>query len=504
MSVLSDLPRAIARYVVGFWQRRWLIMTITWILALAGWGIISIIPNSYESKGEIYLNTDVAYDTDVGVRPDYEERVRVASQALLTEDNLEKVIYDVGLNAEIANEIELQRKIQSLFRTITLTSPQDRYFRITYADRDPVVAQRVVQSVLDLFQEQDVASALEDFDARTKGVKSQLARLDTQINAKKSQMNEFIKANSDEIISNDRAPLLLEQKRAERRALQASLFSNETRLETVRSSLATTARTTSGTEVDALRIRLAELRSQFNENYPDIQNLKARIRELESGDTALPNNPEFRRLQTEAQQLRDSIKVVRSQMTRLDEEIVDIEALQALSPEVVLELREMERELSQLDARRVALQDSLFNSELVAEQGAGSGGIRYVVQESPKVAAEPSAPKRGLLSIATLILAPGIALGLAFLMTQMDKTYTQAADLEEALGLPVLGSVSSSLTPAARGKRAISRLWLGLLIFGLIAIAALLYYYHEVHIPGGAAPVAFDVEFYGVSLGEIS
>ncbi len=487
MSFVSDLPRSIARYVIGLWRRRWLIMTMAWIMALAGWVLITILPDYYQSRGEIYLNTDVAYDTDVGVRPDYEERVRVASQALLTRDNLEKVIYDTGLNAEIFNEVELQRKIESLSRTIGLESPQDRYFRIIYADKDPVMAQKVVQSVLDLFQEKDVASALEDFDARTKGVKAQIGRLDETINSKKAQINEFTKANSAEIVSSDRAPLLLEQKRSERRQLEAALLSATTRIGSVRTALAGTPRTTSGSQLDAAKIELAQLQSQFNENYPDIQVLKSRIRELETNEAALPSNPEYKRLRTEVITIRDNITVMTAQIASIDKEIDRVLTLQALSPEVVLELSEMERELKALDTRRLRLRNSLANAELVAEQGAGAGGIRYIVQESPKIAAEPSSPKRGLMSLGVLVLAPGIALGLAFLMTQLDRTYTQSADLEDALGLPVLGAVSPSLTPADKRKRAVERLGFWGLIAGFVAIAAILFYFHEIYIPDGGA-----------------
>ena len=64
--------------------------------------------------------------------------------------------------------------------------------------------------------------------------------------------------------------------------------------------MSATSRTTTGGELDRLRVELADLRSQYEESHPDIREAYlARIEQLESESSALSTNPEYIRLQSE-------------------------------------------------------------------------------------------------------------------------------------------------------------------------------------------------------------
>ena len=50
-----------------------------------------------------------------------------------------------------------------------------------------------------------------------------------------------------------------------------------------------------------------------------------------------------------------------------------------------------------------------------------------------------------------LILAAGAGAGAGLLMTALDKSYTQASELQEAFGLPVLGALSETMSARIAG-----------------------------------------------------
>src|SRR3546814_3859439 len=51
----------------GLWLRRWLALGVAWGVCLAGWLGVALIPNSYESKARVYVNTQSLLEDKVGI-----------------------------------------------------------------------------------------------------------------------------------------------------------------------------------------------------------------------------------------------------------------------------------------------------------------------------------------------------------------------------------------------------------------------------------------------------
>lgn len=75
------------------WHRRWLALAVAWAVCLAGWLVVAMIPNSYESRARIFVQLDDALAEQIGIgvgdRKRDIERVR---QTLTSAINLEKVV----------------------------------------------------------------------------------------------------------------------------------------------------------------------------------------------------------------------------------------------------------------------------------------------------------------------------------------------------------------------------------------------------------------------------
>ena len=100
--------------------------------------------------------------------------------------------------------------------------------------------------------------------------------------------------------------------------------------------------------------------------------------------------------------------------------------------------------------------------------------FQFEVIDPPTAPRAPAAPNRPLLLLGVLIVGLGAGAGVAFVMGQLKSSFTTAERLERALDMPVIGTISRSVTEAARvhEKRRMKQFFAG--VGGLGAVCFLL------------------------------
>jgi uncharacterized protein involved in exopolysaccharide biosynthesis len=113
----------------------WLALAVAWGVCLAGWLVVAMIPNSYESKARIFVQLDDALAEQVGIpgsdRNKREiERIR---QTLTSAVNLEKVVRGTRIGDEVGTRRPSRWKARSWrpAKDIKVVSEQDNLFEIT-------------------------------------------------------------------------------------------------------------------------------------------------------------------------------------------------------------------------------------------------------------------------------------------------------------------------------------------------------------------------------------
>jgi hypothetical protein len=79
--------------------------------------------------------------------------------------------------------------------------------------------------------------------------------------------------------------------------------------------------------------------------------------------------------------------------------------------------------------------------------------VKFQVIDPPVVPRAPVAPNRMLLLIGVFVLGLAGGGGVAFALGQLRSTFATTAKLERALGLPVLGAITETVTEAAQALR---------------------------------------------------
>ena len=57
---MSDVIAQFLTYAFAVWRRRGIAISIAWIVAIAGWAVVSLMPDSYRSQAIIHVNTAIA------------------------------------------------------------------------------------------------------------------------------------------------------------------------------------------------------------------------------------------------------------------------------------------------------------------------------------------------------------------------------------------------------------------------------------------------------------
>jgi len=477
---ISNLPAPVVKYAVGLWRRRWTVLAVAWVTALLIWFFVWTLPDQYQSRAQVFVQTETVLDsmTDGNkAQGSYERRVEVMTLQLLTRPNVEQIIYRAGLDKEIDASSELDRRakleqmIDWVAGEIKIRSPQELYFVITYEFGDPEIARNVVDAVLNLLIEQDLGASLTENEEARRRLNEQIESFDKRLTAKEQEVAEFRRVNAAEL----------------------SIV-----VITLEGLLATTPRVSSGKELDDLLVELAQLRSQYQENYPDIINLKARISQLQtSSSNALPDNPEFLRIRNELRAAKDLEASLGDREERLIVELEKLSLMAGQAPAVSAELQRIIRDYDQTQKNYEELIQSRDRLSLTAKLGAGGRGVEYEVFERPMISFTPVSPPRMILIIGGLIMSLGVGAAAALGLTFLDKSFSQASELSNAYGLPVLGALSESSSVEIKRARILDLKKLGVLTAALLVVCGA-YLYVEVfrvssgHPAGGSQNAIVD------------
>jgi polysaccharide chain length determinant protein (PEP-CTERM system associated) len=359
---------------------------------------------------------------------------------------------------------------------INIESPREMYFIISYKNSDPEISRAVVDAVLNMLIEQDLGASLTESEAARRRLDLQVEEYEEKLVANERAVVAFRAEHANELASSQGSVRQREMKETELTRTSDELERTKGRVLTLQNLISATPSRASGGELDRLKVELAGLRSQYEENHPDIRGVVARINELEKGGAALSANPEYVRLQSELSVARDSIAALEERETLLQKELENLDFTVGQAPAAEAELRQIVREYEQTQKTYEELLSRRDRLALTRNLGAAGRGVEYQVFEWPAVALSPSDPPRLLLILAVCLLAAGAGGGAALGLTLLDKSYTQASELQTAFGLPVLGALSETPSVAIFADRKRDFIRLAVACSGLVLVAGLYAY----------------------------
>lgn len=472
MNTIYDEIRAAIHSV---WHRRWLALGVAWGVCLLGWLLVGMIPNSYESKARIYVKLEDVLSDVTGVPTSNKRDIERVQQTLTSAVNLEKVIRGTPIGAEITDPKQMEGAVLGLNKRIKIESTKENLFEITvtYGDggnsdaANAKIAQAIAQKLIDIFREENLAGNRGEMSTSLEFMDQQLAQRQKELEAAEQKRLAFEAANPS-LAKGGISPLQkIESLRAELRGIDADLAAAQSALAAVNGQLAGTPRTlpatgqaggARGALADA-QAHLASLRARgLTENHPDViaarnqVNLLRQAAASEGGAGGVPN-PAYSSLESIRGERQATVQALTSKRASVQSELNALTAQQFSNPETLAEQQRINRDYDVLKQQYDKLLQDREELRLRGQVETEHNSIKFQVIDPPTTPRSPVAPNRPLLLLGVLIVGLGAGAAVAFALGQLRSTFATTAKLERALGLPVLGAVSATLTDAGKALR---------------------------------------------------
>lgn len=460
----------IAIHVV--WRRRWLALGIAWAVALAGWLVISLIPNAYQSSAKIYVQPQSILPQAVGISgADQQNGIDTVRQTLLSGDNLAQVIRQTDLVHQAANPRDMNAMVQRLQAAIDIKSTQDNLYQISttlsgagFSDsQNAHLAQAVTTQLVDRFVSGNSTSDAAEAQRSLKFMDQQLAERGAQLQEADSKRAEFEQQYFGSLPGSGSIQDRMSAARSQLADIDSQLVAAQGSAAAIGGQLASTPATipgfsTGGGNAQGPRERVAGLQAQlaadqaqgWTDQHPDVVALRNQIGRLQGAANAEPiaagagsqPNPAYQSLRAMQADKQATASALAARKAQIQGDLAAIAAVQASQPQVASQQAELSRNYDVLKGAYDKLLSDREGVKLRADAQATAGTVQVRVIEAPGLPRVPAKPKRPLLLTGVLFAAIAAGAGAAFLRAKLTTSYSTPAALAAASGLPVIGAVS--------------------------------------------------------------
>jgi polysaccharide chain length determinant protein (PEP-CTERM system associated) len=478
---MKELFGQILMQVRGAWRFRWWALAAVWGVALLGWVFILSMPDIYESRARVYVDTDSVLKpllSGLAVNTEVTNRVGMMSRALMGRPNLERVARETDLYLRAPTPADLERLVAQLGMTIKLDGGgADNTYTLRYTDGDPAMAQRVVRKLLDTFVEDTLGVKRADSDSAQKFIEGQIKDYEQKLREAEDRLAAFKQQNvglmpgqsgdyysqlqtSQGALDELRAKFRLATERS--RELSKQIEGEEPTFGLFTEGDGSDA--ASDGQIADYRRQLDTLLLQYTDKHPRVQALKETIAELEAqkaakskstrrggpvprdlrsaATLALDINPVYQNLKMELSRVQVELAELRQQVSEREAQVTALRTRVNNVPETEAELTRLNRDYEVNKAQHTALLQRLESARLSERAENSTEQVRFRVIEPPSEPLLPIGPQRNLLMTGVLMVALGAGVVLAFFLNQLKPVFLSRGMLASITGLPVLGAIS--------------------------------------------------------------
>lgn len=487
---MDELISQVLTIARGMWKHRWLGLLVAWVVGVAGAVVVLVVPDKFEASARIFVDTQSILKplmSGLAVQPNVEQQVVMLSRTLISRPNVEKLIRMADLDLGTKSKDDQETLIDNLTKALEIKNVgRDNLYVLAYRDASPDKAKRVVQSLVSIFVESSLGDSRKDSEVAKKFIDEQIKSYEVKLEEAETRLKQFKLRNLDlqtgegkgvaeqiGAISAQLSQARLELREAENARDSAKRQLDLERAATARSLMSDSPSAVSTPEIDgrieAQRRNLDSLLQRFTELHPDVAGARRMIQELE--ELKRKEVAELRKAALNNPAAPASVSATQQEMSRLlanaEVQVASLKARvgeytdrYARTREMMKTAPQVEAELAQLnrdyDINKKNYNDLVSRRESAALSGdldSAAGVADFRLIDPPRVSPKPVAPNRLLLLPGALLAAVAAGMAIAFALSQVRAVFYDPRSLTDALGLPLLGTVSLMLSDADRASR---------------------------------------------------
>ncbi len=481
---MQDILTLVYGYVRGIWRRRWVMILIAWLVCVVGWVVVLKMPDQYTASARVHLDTQsmlrpllrgLATQSNVG------QEVSLITRTLLSRPNLEKVARMTDLDLRAKTPADMESLLDSLGGRISFVKTRRaNLYNIRFNDSDPVLAKKVVQSLLTIFVESSLGSSRKDVDSAQHFLNEQIKVYEARLIESENRLKEFKRKNvgimpgeggsyyarMQTAMSQLKEARLQQQEAVNRRdELMSQLEDTEDDLEDDLLSGVKLGKTSSPLDarIQNLEVKLDNLLLKYTEKHPDVVSIQSTISGLraekqaeieamsgQTGENSFGENPIIQQLKIALGEAEAIVASINVRAAEYEKRVKHLGEMVNTIPQVEAELKNLNRDYGIVKSSYETLLSRRESARMGQEADESGESVQFRVIDPPRVPLEPSGPNRTIFMSIVLLVGLGAGLGMAFLLSQLKSTFDDRVTLRNVTEFPVLGTISMEWTPAQR------------------------------------------------------
>lgn len=454
-------------------MRRWIALAVAWGVCLAGWLVVSQMPNKYESRARIFVQLRQILPVDGQMAADQQKDIDRLRQTITSSINLDKVVRGTDLARSVASDRDVADRVAALQQTIKLVAQQDNLFEISVTASSGKLARQIAQKLIDIFVEGNLADNRDETSQSLQFLDEQLGtrqRALQEAEAKKADFQtRYLGSLPGTGSLNDR----IGAARTQLAQIQSDLAGAQSSLNAVNAQMAGTPANVAGAgggavagparaRLQAIQGQIAEGRARgWTDSHPDMIALRSQLGAAQTAARSEPlsagggaaSNPLFLSLKSMQADRAATVAALNQRRSQIEGDLAQLQAKIAEEPGVAAEQGQIDREYQVLKDQYDKLLTDREQVKLKGQAQSATDAVKFSVIDPPTQPRVPTTPNRPLLLTAVLVAGLGAGVAAAFALAQLRTTYSTASRLEKASGMPVIGSIGEVLTTAQGAMR---------------------------------------------------
>jgi polysaccharide chain length determinant protein (PEP-CTERM system associated) len=402
------------------------------------------------------------------------QQIEIVQGRVMTVDTLKEMVkeYDPYPGSgwspfDKAHEILEQTSLERVDPVTLKPLQESNAFSLHYRNPDNERAAEVTKRLANLFltynqksRQQAAQEAAQFLAKQAEDVSRQMREIDEEIKAFKNQHGDAL----PEFLGRNEAAIDREQHDLEN--LQQEILHAEEKESLLAVTLSQTSPnmvTEAGdmTDLPTVRAKLAEAQQRYTPDHPEVKRLKQIVAQLgadqakltANGIAANANNPLYLTTASQLKSARNELAGLKAEAARKQAVINQYEETLRRTPGVEREYSDIQRRRTALQTTYQGIQDKLQNAQIAQNFETVQGGERFTLIHSPTPGHLPVFPNRiGLILLGVFL--GGLLSGIAVVLAESgDSTIRDTRDVPSFGDAPVLATIPEILNTRDRRRR---------------------------------------------------
>ena len=470
------------------------LLFLGWAVA---WGISWILQPRFKSRTLILVEQPVMPTNYVvpNVGSGLEDRLQSLTEQILSRSRLLLIIGRMGLYSDGSNTSSSEERVSRMRKDIDVALVRDprqnaiTAFRVSYTAPDPHVAQQVTSELTNLFIDENLKVRQRQSEDTTRFLQGQLDVARSNLASQEAKVRAFQAEHMGTLPSQQGSNLqilggLQTQLQSEQDALNSArqqLVYHQSMVDQYRAwqrgALKANGEPVGIPAMDqrlqALRSKLADLRTRYTERYPEVEELESEINRVERAraqliaslkkeasaggrsaevpleeTTEAGENSPLAQLQSQLRvdhvEIAGREKAIESLKARISEYQGRLNA----EPAIEQQLAELTRGYEQSQANYNDLLKKEHDSQMATRMEQMQSGQRFTIIDPPSFPVKPAFPNR--LKMCGVGIGVGLALGFlaVALLEFFDDRLHRDGEIEKVLPIAIISEIPEIVTPA--------------------------------------------------------